>query len=68
MTDADDERADRVLGHPEQWVTGNEPWTSAQRAYIETLARESGAQVPEEMTKAEASQLIDELREQSGLA
>jgi hypothetical protein len=67
MANADEERADRVLGHPEEWVTGEEPWTAAQRAYLQTLAKEVGAEVPDEMTKAEASRLIDELREQSGL-
>jgi Protein of unknown function (DUF3072) len=49
-------------------VTGDEPWTTAQRAYLQTLAREAGTDVPGEMTKAEASKLIDELRERTGRA
>jgi len=61
-----DDRTDRVLDHPEDWVTGDEPWTTAQRAYLQTLAREAGREVPDEMTKAEASKLIDELQASTG--
>jgi hypothetical protein len=66
VTDADQQRAERILDHPEEWVTGDEPWTTAQRSYLHTLAREAGAEVPDEMTKAEASRLIEELQEQTG--
>ncbi|MDG4786224.1 DUF3072 domain-containing protein [Micromonospora sp. WMMD1102] len=51
---------------PEQWVTGDEPPTGPQESYLGTLAREAGRDVPDDLTKAEASQLIDELREQTG--
>lgn len=50
---------------PDEWKTGDEPMTAAQRSYLETLARESGEEFSEEMTKAEASKLIDELRQKS---
>ena len=50
---------------PEDWKTGDEPMTGAQRSYLETLASESGEDVQEDLTKAEASQRIDELRERS---
>lgn len=50
---------------PADWVTGDEPATGAQKSYLATLATESGADVPAEPTKAEASQLIDELKDQS---
>jgi len=39
--------------------------TAAQRSYLETLAQDTGEQVSEDLTKAEASKLIDELRERS---
>jgi len=39
--------------------------TAAQRSYLETLARESGEQINENLTKAEASKKIDELRRKS---
>lgn len=50
----------------EDWVTGDEPATGAQRSYVETLARESGVEVPETLSKADASRLIDELQRRSG--
>ena len=50
---------------PDRWVTGDEPATGAQRSYLATLAEEAGRDVPEELTKAEASELIDELQGQS---
>ena len=40
--------------------------TGPQRSYVHTLAQEAGSDVPGEMTKAEASALIDELRQQTG--
>ncbi len=47
------------------WATGDEPITGPQRSYLETLARESGEQVPEGLSKAQASELIDELQQRS---
>lgn len=49
-----------------QWVTGDEPMTGPQRSYLHTLGQEAGRDVPGEMTKAEASALIDELQQQTG--
>ncbi len=48
------------------WVTGDEPMTGPQRSYVNTLAQEAGREVPDEMTKAQASALIDELQQQTG--
>ena len=50
---------------PEEWKTGDEPMTAAQRSYLETLCRETGEAFDEALTKAEASKRIDELRERS---
>lgn len=50
----------------EQWVTGDEPMTGPQHSYLETLAREAGEQVPDGLTKAQASELIDRLQERTG--
>ena len=50
---------------PDEWKTGDEPMTAAQRSYHETLAQDTGEQVPEDLTKADASKLIDELRDRS---
>ena len=52
---------------PEDWVTGDEPATGPQQSYLSTLAQQAGTEVdPSELTKAEASQQIDELKEQTG--
>ena len=50
---------------PDEWKTGDEPMTAAQRSYLETLARDAGETFEEELTKAEASKRIDELRARS---
>ena len=47
---------------PDTWKTGDEPMTGAQRSYLGTLADEAGEKVDEDLTKAEASKKIDELR------
>lgn len=51
---------------PEQWVTGDEPMTGAQRSYLSTLSREAGVEFDPDLTKAEASKRIDELQERTG--
>jgi DUF3072 family protein len=50
---------------PDEWTTGDEPMTAAQRSYLETLARDAGETFDEQLTKAEASKRIDELRDRS---
>jgi len=50
---------------PEDWVTGGEPATASQLSYLSTLAQDSGAEVPEQLSKADASKLIDELQDRS---
>jgi hypothetical protein len=51
---------------PEDWVTGDEPMTAAQRSYLDTLAREAGEELPADLSKAEASKHIDRLQGHSG--
>jgi hypothetical protein len=51
---------------PNDWVTGDEPMTGPQKSYLDTLARQAGQEVPERLTKAEASKLIDELQQRTG--
>lgn len=48
------------------WVTGDEPMTGPQRSYLNTLSQEAGREIPDDLTKAQASELIDELQEQTG--
>jgi hypothetical protein len=51
---------------PDNWVTGDEPMTGAQRSYLDTLAREAGEQLSPDLTKAEASEHIDRLQSKTG--
>ncbi|HMQ34701.1 MAG TPA: DUF3072 domain-containing protein [Chloroflexaceae bacterium] len=51
---------------PDDWTTGDEPMTGAQRSYLHTLAAEAGEEVDEHLTKAEASKKIDELQARTG--
>ncbi len=61
-----DATASNAQKDPDQWVTGDESMTGAQHSYLKTLAEEAGEPVDEQLTKAEASKKIDELREQTG--
>jgi hypothetical protein len=51
---------------PAEWTTGDEPMTGPQESYLHTLAQEAGVEVPADLTKADASRLIDDLQEQTG--
>ena len=51
---------------PEDWVTGDEPMTGAQRSYLDTLARDAGETLSADLTKAEASEHIDRLQQVTG--
>jgi hypothetical protein len=51
-----------VAKDPRGWVTGDEPMTGAQASYLKTLSEETGEEFDANLSKAEASQRIDELR------
>lgn len=50
---------------PDTWTTGGEPMTGAQASYLQTLCEETGEKFDPEMTKADASKMIDELQGRS---
>jgi hypothetical protein len=52
--------------NPEDWTTGDEPMTGPQRSYLTTLCQEAGEEFDESLTKAQASEKIDELRRKTG--
>ena len=64
--DARTEGESNTIKDPDQWTTGDEPMTGAQRSYLKTLADEAGESADEDLTKAEASKRIDDLREKTG--
>ncbi len=51
---------------PSEWVSGDDPITSSQKSYLDTLARQAGEELPADMTKAEASQHIERLKSETG--
>ena len=61
-----DETKSTAQKDPSDWVTGEEPMTGPQKSYLETLAREAGEQVDDDLTKADASKKIDELQDKTG--
>jgi hypothetical protein len=61
--------ASPTLRDPGKWKTGDEAITAAQRSYLETLYREAGEDLPDdvdELSKAEAALRIDELQRKTG--
>jgi Protein of unknown function (DUF3072) len=57
---------DAVIKHPDDWKTGDEPETAAQRSYLETLSREAKEEPPRPLTKADAAKRIEQLQERTG--
>nr|WP_202865490.1 MULTISPECIES: DUF3072 domain-containing protein [unclassified Ornithinimicrobium] len=53
---------------PQEWVTGDDPATEAQKSYLDRLASAAGEQIPAEgLTKAQASEHIDRLQDRTGM-
>jgi len=55
-----------TIKDPDNWTTGDEPMTGAQRSYLTTLSEEAKEEFDENLTKAEASKRIDELQQKTG--
>ena len=55
---------------PDDWVSGDDPMTGAQASYLKTLCEQAGTpeRFEENLTKAEASKLIDEMRQAARVA
>jgi hypothetical protein len=71
MTNGDDSQRnadipDNTIKAPEDWTTGDEPMTGAQRSYLKTLCEEAHEPLDETLTKAQAAQRINELQQQTG--
>lgn len=61
--------ADNTQKDPSDWVSGDDPMTGAQASYLKTLSEQAHKPDPseKELTKAEASKLIDDMRDKAGL-
>jgi Protein of unknown function (DUF3072) len=55
-----------ALKDPADWTTGDETMTGAQASYLKTLCEEAGEPFDADLTKAEASRRIDQLRDKTG--
>ena len=58
---------DNTKKDPDEWVSGDDPMTGAQASYLKTLCEQAGMSelYDDNLTKAEASKLIDEMREKA---
>lgn len=66
MSNQNQATSKKAIKDPAEWVTGDESMTGPQDSYVHTLAREAGEKIPEDMTKAEASEKIEELQAKTG--
>lgn len=60
------QESSNAVKDPDQWVTGAEPMTGAQKSYLSTLSEEAGVEMDESLSKADASKRIEELQAQTG--
>ena len=58
--------SDAAIKDPDEWVSGDEPMTAAQRSYLHTLGREAGVAVDDPPTKRDAAKMIEELQQRTG--
>jgi hypothetical protein len=58
--------ASNTVKDPDEWKTGDQAMTGAQRSYLKTLSDEAGEDLDENISKAEASKKIDELQHKTG--
>lgn len=65
-TGAAETETSNMIKDPDEWKTGDEEMTGAQRSYLQTLADEAGEEVDLNLTKAEASKRIEELQQKTG--
>ena len=65
-TSATEAQQSNMIKDPDEWKTGDEEITGAQRSYLQTLADEAGEDADLNLTKAEASKRIEELQQKTG--
>lgn len=55
-----------AVKNPDDWATGEEEMTGAQKSYLKTLSEQAGEELDDTLNKADASKRIDELQEKTG--
>lgn len=55
-----------TVKNPDDWSTGAEPMTGAQKSYLKTLSEEAGEEMDENLSKADASKKINDLQHKTG--
>jgi hypothetical protein len=55
-----------TIKDPEDWTTGDEPMTGAQRSYLQTLCQEANEPMDDTLSKAQASERIEALQQKTG--
>ena len=55
-----------MLKDPDDWKTGDEPMTGAQKSYLKTLCDQAKEEFNDDLTKAEAAKKIEELQKKTG--
>lgn len=55
-----------TVKNPDEWTTGGEPMTGAQKSYLKTLSDQAGEEMDENLNKSDASKKIDELQHKTG--
>jgi hypothetical protein len=70
MTDSNlPEQSQNPVKDPADWATGDQPMTGPQASYLKTLQQQAGMTEEDfdpSLTKAQASQMIDELQQKTG--
>lgn len=60
--DQDQPAQSNIEKDPENWTTGDEAMTGAQKSYLQTLCEEANETFDPNLSKADASKRIDELQ------
>ena len=62
----DSDNNSNAIKDPDDWTTGDEPMTGAQKSYLKTLSDQAGEELDESLSKADASKRIEELQHKTG--
>ena len=67
MSNPKTDPTDNTKKDPDEWISGDDPMIGAQASYLKTLCEQAGTSelYNDNLTKAEASKLIDWMREKA---